>query len=108
MDHAERFGFPDTIQDMLGFPQIAHGIFDSGRCGFDIGFNFRREMDEMPAFGAGVLADGRAGDAQYGGDIFLLHTQPFQLLGKVSAQSGNDIVRFYLLREEDFLFINHS
>ena len=63
MDATQSFSFPDAIEDMLGFPQIAYGVFDPGCCGFDVCFNLCWEMDEMPAFGAGVLADRRAGDA---------------------------------------------
>lgn len=113
MDKAEGFGFPDAIQDMLRFPQIAYGVFDPGRCGFDVCFNFCWEMDEVPAFGAGVLADGGAGNAEGAGNIFLLHAEAFKFMCKIPAQRGNDIVRFYLLRQEYFrrflgALVNHS
>lgn len=106
MNRAQHFGLPQKAQDTLCFPQISYGVFN-GRCRFFyFFFHFCRKLNLMPPFRAAVLADGRAGDIEHAGNVFLLHPLLPQVLGEGAPQRRDDVKRFNFLRQEELF--NHS
>jgi len=97
----------NNLENPLGFPNVRDLVCDSIRGIFYLFEYFFIELNSVPSFGAGVLANGSRVDHEKIGNVLLLHATLFQMEGKVPSYGGEYVKGFYLLRVQKHL-INHS